>query len=125
MPSSYRKIGDLGEDIAIRFLIKKQFQILERNYQKKWGEIDIVAQKGNSIIFFEVKTRDSKNISIYPAELSVNKSKQAKLRKICQIYLLEKKFPLEQEWQIDILAIALDRTTRKARIKHIPNAVFA
>lgn len=51
-----RKTGDLGEDIAERFLVKRGFKILERNYLRKWGEIDIIAKKGGKLCFVEVKT---------------------------------------------------------------------
>ena len=43
--SDSQKIGQLGEDIACKFLMKHEFSILERNYTKKWGEIDIIAIK--------------------------------------------------------------------------------
>lgn len=49
------KIGILGENIAETFLVKRGFKILEKNYLKKWGEIDIVAKKGKTIRFVEVK----------------------------------------------------------------------
>lgn len=51
-----RKTGDLGEDIAERFLMKQGFVVVERNYLRKWGEIDIIVQKGGMIYFVEVKT---------------------------------------------------------------------
>jgi len=53
---SKRQIGNLGEGIACNFLIKKDFLITARNYWKKWGEIDIVAEKGGATHFIEVKT---------------------------------------------------------------------
>ena len=51
-----RKIGDLGESVAETFLIRKGFNIIEKNYWKPWGEIDIVAEKGGCVRFIEVKT---------------------------------------------------------------------
>jgi Holliday junction resolvase-like predicted endonuclease len=51
-----RKTGDLGEDIAVLFLMKQGFSILERNYLEKWGEIDVIAKKRGSLYFVEVKT---------------------------------------------------------------------
>ncbi len=52
-----RILGDLGEDLACKFLLKKDFVIIERNYLRKWGEIDIIAKKNAKIHFIEVKKR--------------------------------------------------------------------
>ena len=51
-----RKLGDIGENIACDFLKRRGFEIIERNYLRKWGEIDIVARKRNVIRFVEVKS---------------------------------------------------------------------
>lgn len=51
-----RKTGDLGENIVGMFLVKQGFKIAERNYLRKWGEIDIIAKKGDTLYFVEVKT---------------------------------------------------------------------
>lgn len=51
-----RKTGDLGEDIAAMFLVKQGFSVVERNYLRKWGEIDIIAKKDGVLYFVEVKT---------------------------------------------------------------------
>jgi len=56
MRTENRKIGDLGENIAEKFLMKHGFDILERNYLRKWGEIDIVAKRNKKIHFVEIKT---------------------------------------------------------------------
>lgn len=55
-PTEKQKIGQIGEDCACKYLEKCGFKILERNYLKKWGEIDIVAKKGNKLHFVEVKS---------------------------------------------------------------------
>ena len=124
MPSAKRKFGDVGEKIAEQYLVQKGYMIIEKNYLKPWGEIDIVAKKDQTIVFFEVKTREARHVEHYLAEAAVNKSKIRKLQKICETYLLGKKFPVEQNWQIDVLAIAINKETRKARIKHFENAVW-
>src|SRR5688500_8779759 len=56
-----KAIGTLGETIACRFLMKRGFKIIERNYLKKWGEIDIVAKKDELWHFVEVKTVSREN----------------------------------------------------------------
>ena len=51
-----RKIGDIGENIACMFLVKRGFKVIGRNYLKKWGEIDIIAEKQGILHFVEVKS---------------------------------------------------------------------
>jgi len=58
-----KKIGNLGEDIACRFLVKHGYSVLERNYWKKWGEIDIIAKKSKRLYFIEVKSVSCENIA--------------------------------------------------------------
>ncbi|TSC75408.1 MAG: TIGR00252 family protein [Parcubacteria group bacterium Gr01-1014_33] len=124
MPSQKRKFGDAGERIAQRYLTKKGYTFIEKNYQKPWGEIDLVFKRGELIVFVEVKTRDLKNVEHYLAEYSVNYLKIKKLQKICETYLMERRCPYNQKWQIDVIAIAIDKIRKKAKIKHIENAVW-
>ncbi|NME70475.1 YraN family protein [Flammeovirga aprica] len=56
-----QQTGTQGENIATDFLIQKGYKILERNYRHKRNEIDIICQKGNFLVFVEVKTRKSKS----------------------------------------------------------------
>lgn len=124
MPSQKRKFGDIGEKIAERYLKNKGYTVLEKNYLKPWGEIDVVAKKKGNLIFCEVKTRDAENVEHFLAESSVNRLKIKKLQKICETYLMERRFPYSQRWQIDVLAIAIDKEKKKAKIKHFENAIF-
>ena len=124
MPSAKRKFGDLGEKIGERYLVNKGYTIIEKNYLKPWGEIDIVGKKGQIIVFFEVKTRELKHVGHYLAESSVNRAKIRKLQKICETYLLERSYGYNQDWQIDVLAIAINKDTQKAKIRHFENAVW-
>ena len=50
-----KRVGQIGEDIACQFLERKGFKVLERNYRKPWGEIDIIAEKDGIVRFVEVK----------------------------------------------------------------------
>ena len=124
MPSKKRKFGDVGERIAERYLLGKGYEIIGKNYQKPWGEIDLISKKDGLLVFCEVKTRDAKNVEHYLAESSVNYLKIKKLQKICETYLSEKRYPYNQRWQIDVLAIAIDKENKKARVKHFKNAVW-
>ena len=124
MPSVKRKFGDLGEKIAEEYLTREGYRVIEKNYLKPWGEIDLISKKDNSLVFFEVKTRDSKNVEHYSAESAINKNKIRKLQKICETYLSERKYDYNQEWQIDVLAISINRDTQVTNINHIKNAVW-
>lgn len=58
-----RKTGNLGEDLSCRFLTKHGFSIVERNYLRKWGEIDIIAKNGPKTHFIEVKSVSCENVT--------------------------------------------------------------
>ena len=74
-----KALGSKGEDLAIQFLKKKGYRIIDRNYKTSVGEIDIIARDGNTIVFVEVKTRTDDSFG-YPFE-AVNKKKRQKLQK--------------------------------------------
>jgi len=155
-----RRIGDIGEEVASMFLVKQGFTIIERNYQKKWGELDIIGTKNNLLHFIEVKTVDvsretfdkhatretsqnfkdwqiidvshetngsretSNNNDEYEPEENVHYWKQKRLSRAIQTYLMERRVPENQEWQIDIITVKLDFFDKKAIIYHIENVVF-
>lgn len=120
-----QKTGKLGENIAVKYLKNKGFTIVCRNYRCKFGEIDIVAEKGSEIIFIEVKTRKKvlQNIFGTPEE-AVDKKKINKIIQSANIFLESFKYSLDIKWQIDIIAIELDWKIRKANLKHIKNATI-
>lgn len=117
-----RKIGDEGEEIFVKHLVKHHHEILDRNYRKKWGEIDVITKKENIIHFFEVKTlridfdRLEKG-DFYNPEENVHYWKQKRLSRAIQTYLAQRKIPEEQEYQVDIAAVFLDFGRRRARIR--------
>jgi len=124
MPSKKREFGDIGEKIASEYLLDRGYKIIERNYQKTWGEIDLITKKLNIIVFCEVKTRDLKNVEHFLPEYSIDARKIKKLKNMCEIYLTEKSYPASQQWQIDVISIAIDKNSKKAKIKHIENAIW-
>jgi putative endonuclease len=121
-----RQLGDLGEKIALKYLEKQGYQILGRNYQKRWGEIDIIAQSNSQeVVFIEVKTRKKNQDNFLMPEESVHFWKQQRLIKTARSYLLEKRYPPETSWQIDVIAVELNLKTRRANLRHIKNAVVS
>lgn len=127
--SSKQKIGLLGEDIACTFLMKHSFTILERNYTKKWGEIDIIAQKEEKRYFIEVKSKTVESLENCLSESSSRPEdnmhiwKMKRLRRVVETYLISKRLGYV-EWQFDLLVVYLDLNNRKARVKVIDNIIL-
>jgi len=123
--SEKQKIGEIGENIACKFLVKHGFSILDRNYTKKWGEIDIVAEKHKKLYFIEVKSVSRETLDNvihetsdkYRAEDNMHPWKMKRLSKTIRTYLISKKVPDEQEWQVDLLVVYLDLKNKKAKVK--------
>jgi putative endonuclease len=117
-----KKVGFIGEGIACTFLIRKGFIIVERNYRKPYGEIDIVAKKAGIIHFIEVKTVSRENIfndkedsnSYRPEEL-VNSRKLDKLLKIAETYMHENR--IQCECQIDVVGVLIDTVSKTAKCR--------
>jgi putative endonuclease len=124
-----RELGNLGEKLACEYLVKKGFKILGKNYRINFGEIDIIARKKWSIFsrdnrpihFVEVKTIIN-NSNFFPQE-RVNYKKQQKLRQMAQIWLSKNKFKQDWPYQIDVIGILVNETTRNAKLYYFPNAV--
>ena len=115
------EIGKLGEDLACRYLKKKGYKIIDRNYRQTWGELDIVAVSPSKIlVFIEVKTVSGPNENI-SAEDQLTCAKRKKLEKIALFYANSVGDSLisDRGWQIDLLAITKDGD--KATIKHYEN----
>lgn len=120
LPDEVRKnVGRGGEDIACQFLVRKGYTILSRNYRRKWGEIDIIAEKDGTVRFVEVKAVSShgdfsREIVRQPEEL-VHRTKLKKLARTAALYMEEKKDV--REYQIDAVAVVMDEATRTAHCK--------
>ena len=117
-----RKLGDIGENIACDFLKRRGFEIIERNYLRKWGEIDIVARKRNVIRFVEVKSVNRETSSGYRPEDNMHPWKLKRLGRTIQTYLLHKN--LDCDWQLDLITVKMDMNIRKARVEIIENIII-
>src|SRR5689334_5960194 len=93
-----REKGNRGEDVACFYLQKHGFFVQERNYLRKWGEIDIIAVKDGILQFVEVKSVETKGESVYRPEENVNELKNRKLRRTIQTYLNEKRYDSEAKF---------------------------
>jgi Holliday junction resolvase-like predicted endonuclease len=104
-----RKTGDLGEDIASMFLMKQGFIVVERNYLRKWGEIDIVAKKDRTLHFVEVKT-----VSCGTRNAVTHETLQNKFRDVfCDIFLTRARgFTIKEVTPASAKALASKHETR-------------
>lgn len=123
-----RRLGDIGENIACMFLEKRGFEILDRNYLRKWGEIDIIAKKNNVIHFVEVKSVSCVTLDLvshgtsYRPEDNVHPQKLKRLARAMQTYVLEKRIDLD--WQLDLVTVRIDERNRKGRAEILENIII-
>ena len=134
-----RKIGDVGENIVCKFLVKRGFEVIERNYSKKWGEIDIVARKAHKLHFIEVKSVTRENLQNlrpetdnYRPEDNLHSWKLKRLSRIIQTYLLGYKGVTcetapknsETDWQFDVAVVYLNLKNMEAKINYMGDIIL-
>jgi putative endonuclease len=113
-PTNRRIQGKAGEDLAARFLESNGFNILERNYHFERGEIDLVAEEGDELVFIEVKARNS---TLFGApEEAVTEEKQEQVRTVADGYLFEHDID-NRPCRFDVVAIEFKNG--KPEIRHI------
>jgi len=113
-----KRTGELGEKIATNYLKKNGYSIIDRNFKVKFGEIDIVASKGDVIHIIEVKTKTSDNKGL-PYE-QVNSKKLRNLIKLSSLYSKYKKLK-DSKLSIDIVSILLTKNPKNYDIKLFEN----
>ena len=151
-PTGKQKIGKIGEDCACEYLEKNAYKIVDRNYLKKWGEIDIVARKNKKIHFVEVKSvsRDfspvdnvirpirsgdtlralatsngiNETMGSYRPEDNMHPWKLKRLGRAIQSYLLDKDIPDDVDWQFDVATVYLDMDKKLSRIFLLEDVVL-
>jgi len=151
--SKTQKTGEIGENIAVKFLVKHGYSIIDRNYTKKWGEIDIISEKQGKLYFIEVKSvsrvtlpsfvsretlktnvyheTQSKNVphetytgDDYRPEDNMHPWKLKRLSRTIQTYLVSNRISDDKEWQVDLMVVYLDLTNKKAKINIIADIVL-
>lgn len=117
-----KKLGNWGEGKATKYLKRKKYKILHRNWENKLGEIDIVACKDKALIFVEVKT--IQQTQGFFAEDEIDWKKQRQLIRMAQSYLKDNKLGLDTIHQIDIVAIeVIDQDHDEYELSHFENAI--
>jgi putative endonuclease len=103
-------LGKIGEDVAVRYLLKRGFSIIERNFRKKYGEIDIVAKAPDkTLVFVEVKTMAT-GLDLTPED-QYSASKRQKTERICRAFANgnPKLVNENRGWRMDLIAIQIPR----------------
>ena len=113
-----KQTGRRGEEIAALHLTGRGYKIIQRNWRCPTGEMDLVTEDGDTLVFVEVRTRTGPRFGT--AEESITPAKQARLIDLAYAYLQEMPAP-PQAWRIDVVAIRLGPGL--PQINHIENAV--
>lgn len=117
MAERRQQLGRAGEEVALQYLHRQGYRILERNFRCRFGEIDLIACDGRTLAFIEVKTRRSQTFGA-PA-LAITKEKQRRLIKTSQFYLSQKG-RAQAICRFDVVTIQLE--TGEPRVEVIKNA---
>lgn len=125
-----KRVGDLGENLACKYLKGKGFSIIEQNYWRKWGEIDIVAQHNSIVHFVEVKTvsHETKAALVeavreggWRPDEQVHQFKLGQIRKAAESWISDNHY--QGDVQIDVLALRIVMEEQYATVKHISNII--
>ena len=116
--AQHNELGQLGEQLAANFLQANGYNILARNWRVNRVEIDIIAELNDTLIFVEVKTRETDYFG-YPEE-AVGKAKQKQLQKAADAFV--DATPIDGEIRFDIVAVILN--AKKQEIHHIEDAFW-
>ena len=108
-----REIGNEGEAIARDYLLQQGYTIMDVNWQYGHLEIDIIAQKGNTLVFAEVKTRSS--AAVLEPQMAVNQQKQRRIARAATLYLMRMEW-LGKAVRFDVMEVHPDD------MLYIPNA---
>jgi putative endonuclease len=112
-----KSIGISGEQAVEKWLARNGFMILARNYQIRYGEVDLIAQKDEVVAFIEVKTRKTE---YFPTSLVVNKAKQAKIIKAAKHFVLQNQIR-DKVLRFDVATVHLKQNGQH-EVNYIPNA---
>lgn len=135
MADNKARIGQIGESLACMFLMKQGYTVICRNYWKKWGEIDIVAQKvlqdKIDLRFVEVKTVSRETLDSgdnYEPEDNMHPWKRQRLRRVIETYILEKEEKGEinedTDWQVDAISVYVDKEGNELKIEWLEDIVL-
>lgn len=114
-----KDIGNYGEQLALKAYLQGGYELLEQQFNCRFGEIDLILVKDGVLHFVEVRTKCG--FSYGSAEESITEAKKRKIRLVSQYYLQQKKLQ-SSVFQIDVVAIYINKKEKKAWLKRYPAA---
>ena len=115
-------LGRVGEELATAHLLRLGYEIVERNYRTRWGELDIVARVGATLAFCEVKTRRAGGRAGGPFD-AVGPGKQARVRKMAGRWLMDRRDrPYAAVVRFDAIGVTVDSAGRLVALDHLEGA---
>lgn len=125
---THKEVGNLGEKVAAEYLKRHGFSIRDRNVARKTGELDIIAEKGDTLYFVEVKTNlvnefpdEDSTLDEYDPSLNLHEAKIRKVARTGEWYVLESGW--EGDWQVDGCLVWLRRRDGMAKVRYLPQIV--
>jgi putative endonuclease len=119
MANSKTALGKIGEDAAVKYLVRSGYKVIQRNFRCKMGELDIIAKHCNYTVFVEVRTIAG-NFTKTPQE-SITVKKQQKVKQLAMLYQ-----SIHDMWEVpvrfDVIAVTMNNDGSIKKIEHIPNA---
>src|ERR1700760_716164 len=116
------RMGRAGEQLAAAHLLRLGYEIVERNYRTRWGELDIVARAGRTLAFCEVKTRRAGGRAGGPFD-AVGHQKQTRVRKMAGSWLVERRDrPYADVIRFDAIGVTVDACGRLLSLEHLEGA---
>jgi len=115
-----KRLGNAGEEIAARELVRRGYVVRERNWRCPEGELDIVAEQGQTLVLAEVRTRRGNRFGT--PEESITPAKRAHLLAAAQAYVQEHSLE-DRDWRIDVVAVEMTERGELVRVDVIENAI--
>lgn len=115
-----QELGLFGEEKAVQYLESIGYQILERNWKVRVGEIDIISEYEGELIFVEVKTRTSDRFG--GPEEAITRTKQSRIIRASAEFLHQKELG-DKDWRVDLIAITCTSNLKLVELEHYENVI--
>jgi putative endonuclease len=115
------QLGQFGEDFACKYLVNNDYKIIERNFRKPWGEIDIIAKAPDkTLVFVEIKTM-KENLAGLKPEDQLTTSKLKKIKRAASLYAGHRQDLIKDDkgWRIDLIALTIKE--KSCLVRHYKN----
>ncbi len=117
-PTPAMQFGLEAEERACQWLKEHDYRILDRNWRRPWGELDIVADTQGVVCFIEVKA-SSKRVTGFEPALRADGRKMHKVMRTAQTWLAQHQYGSDTEWRMDVISVIMNG--KEAEIEHIQN----